>query len=348
MTGRQGAGGESGHAVDRQAWLRGQWLRQVIYGEPTLGRSSSAWARTRAHCDALFKNGIFENQITGSKGQHMSNEMNPVQRLNRDLANASITLSDDEARFLVDSYYQMQDARIRADGQIRSIEKGAKAAAKEPEPHLVLTWLSEQNRTLENQVKRALEKYVAGHVCGPWLESIHGIGPVISAGLLAHIDINKAPTVGHIWRFAGLDPTVKWEKKTKRPWNADLKVLCWKAGESFVKFHNDEKCFYGHIWKKQKAIYIERNENGDYMARAQQILSEKNFNKSTDAYGHYSEGRLPPAHIHAMARRYAVKLFLSHLHHEMYDKILGKQPPLPYPIAHLGHAHFIAPPQPSA
>ena len=37
-----------------------------------------------------------------------------------------------------------------------------------------------------------------------------GIGPVIAAGLLANIDIKQAPTVGHIWRFAGLDPTNKW------------------------------------------------------------------------------------------------------------------------------------------
>src|SRR5581483_161544 len=25
-----------------------------------------------------------------------------------------------------------------------------------------------------------------------------------------HIDIEKAPTAGHIWRFAGLDPTLRW------------------------------------------------------------------------------------------------------------------------------------------
>jgi hypothetical protein len=49
--------------------------------------------------------------------------LTPVQRLSRDLANAARTISDAEARFLVDAYYSMQDARIRADGQIRSIVK---------------------------------------------------------------------------------------------------------------------------------------------------------------------------------------------------------------------------------
>ena len=48
------------------------------------------------------------------------NDMTPIQRLTRDLANASRTMSDAEARFLVDAYYQMQDARIRSDGQIQA------------------------------------------------------------------------------------------------------------------------------------------------------------------------------------------------------------------------------------
>ena len=109
------------------------------------------------------------------------------------------------------------------------------APVKMVEPHDVLSWLADQNWVLETQVKRALAKYVDGHPVGSWLMSVHGIGPVISAGLLAHIDINKAPTAGHIWRFAGLDPTVVWLPKTKRPWNAGLKVLCWKAGESICK-----------------------------------------------------------------------------------------------------------------
>ena len=144
------------------------------------------------------------------------------------------------------------------------------------EPHDVLKWLSEQNSTLEDQVKRALEKYVIAHPVGSWLVGVHGIGPVISVELLAHIDIHRAPTVGHIWRFAGLDPSVKWEKKTKRPWNAQLKVIAWKAGKSFIKFHNDPRCLYGHLWKQQKEVYIARNEAGLYAERAARILTSAN------------------------------------------------------------------------
>jgi hypothetical protein len=268
-----------------------------------------------------------------------SPEITPIQRLTRDLASAAVTLSDKEVRFLVDAYYQIQDARIRHAGQVRSMDK------EDPqEPHLILDWLTEQNSVLEQQIKRALDRYSDAHPVGEWLRDIKGIGPVIASGLLAHIDIREAPTAGHIWRFAGLDPSVKWEKKTKRPWNTRLKVLCWKAGESFVKLSNDEDCFYGSLYKRRKEVYQQRNDAGEYADRSAKILTEKNFKKDTEAYKAYSQGKFPPAHIHAMARRFAVKMMLSHLHGQMYRVILRQEPPLPFPLAHKGHTHMIPPP----
>jgi hypothetical protein len=255
-----------------------------------------------------------------------------LTRLNRDLREAAKTLSDDEARYLVDAYYTMQDDRKRAHNQVRSAEV---------EPHSVIAWLADNSGMLENQIQAALDYYSDAHPVGAWLKSIYGIGPVIAAGLLAHIDIEKAPTAGHIWRFAGLDPTVKWEKKKKRPWNAQLKVVCWKAGQSFLKFSNKEECYYGKLYRGRKEKEVMENDRGDNAERAAKILTEKNFGKSTDAYKHLESGKLPPAQIDAMARRWVVKLFLSHLHDVWYRQHFGKAPPLPYPIAILGHAHLI-------
>lgn len=53
---------------------------------------------------------------------------------------------------------------------------------------------------------------------------------------------------------------------------------------------------------------------------------------------------LPPAHIHARARRYAVKMFLSHLHHVQTVDYFGKLPPLPYAFEQMpteDHRHFV-------
>lgn len=264
--------------------------------------------------------------------------LEPIQKLSKDLRVASKTLSDDEARYLVDAYYQMQDNRIRTKGQIRS---------QNGEPCDTLKWLAEQDENLEGQIKIALECYVRNHPVGEWLIAQHGIGAVISAGLLANIDITKAPTVGHIWSFAGLDPRTEWKKGERRPWNAALKRLCWLAGECFVKTSNSERSFYGKLYRERKEYEIKRNEAGELAEYAQTMLGKKRFGDATLAKKRYLEGKLPDAQIHARARRWAVKIFLSHLHAEMYRRVLNQEPPKPFAIAILNHAHMIEPPKPN-
>lgn len=327
----------------------------------------------------------------------------PIKRLTRDLKQAAQTLQPNEARYLVDSYYTIQEYRKATANQVRALGESA-------EPHSVIAWLQDQTESLENQIKRALDAWTDANPVGQWAKSITGIGPVISAGLLANIDIEKAPTVGHIWRFAGLDPTQKWlgrvaakayctelrdagteldaavtavsqrvgmrsdsvirlattskkvaegeEAKPQKltwdslaaasarcPYNAGLKVLCWKIGESFVKVCNHEQDVYGKVYVSRKEEESRRNEAGELKHEAERALSQKKYSKSTEAYKAYSVGKLPPAHIHARAKRYAVKLFLSHYHDVAYRHRYGVAPPLPYPIAHLNHAHKIEVPQ---
>jgi hypothetical protein len=263
--------------------------------------------------------------------------LDPVTRLTRDIRNAATLLSINEARYLVDSYYQIQEYRKSAGNQARSLVTAG-------EPNEVISWLFKQQETLEGQIKRALDAWTDSNELGQWSKSIVGIGPVISAGLLAHIDIAKAPTAGHIWRFAGLDPTMKWEKGEKRPWNASLKTLTWKIGESFVKVSNNPKDFYGKIYQERKDLESRRNDEGAFAQQAADKLERFKIGKDTEAYAAYSSGKLPPAHIHSRAKRYAVKLFLAHYQHVGWKLIFKTDPPRPYVIEHLGHGDYIAPP----
>lgn len=160
-----------------------------------------------------------EQQTTPQTTGEMIATLEPIKRLSRDLAKAATTLSIDEVRYLVDAYYQMQANRIVASNQLRALTKSE-------EPHEVLLWLTTQSEMLENQIKRTLDKWTSEDDVAYWCKQVMGIGPVIAAGLRAHIDIEKVETAGAIWRFAGLDPTSKWLPKTKRPWNASLKTLC--------------------------------------------------------------------------------------------------------------------------
>jgi len=294
-----------------------------------------------------------------------------IQKLTKDLLNATHTLSDREARFLVDAYYSMQRDRIRSAHQDRTLSENQ-------EPHDILQWLLVQRDTLEKQIARSLDRYSAGKKAGLWARSIVGIGPIVAAGLIAHIHVGywcetchgidkddcarrqrnpklklpkhgftqavACPTVGHVWRFAGLDPTNKWKEGQKRPWNAQLKTLCWKIGESFVKVSNHEDDIYGKIYAQRKQLENERNEAGQFAEQAAASLKAKRYGADTDARKHYEAGRLPPARIHLRSQRVAVKLFLAHLHHVMYEIEFHEPPPMPFILTQPGHVHFLAPP----
>ena len=163
-----------------------------------------------------------------------------ITKLSRDLRAAAATLGVREARYFVSTYYDMQDYRIAAGNQQRKLLEGA-------EPSEFMQWFSAQLRYARAPDSSCTRQVECGAADGRGARAITGIGPVISSGLIAHIDIAKAPTAGHIWRYAGLDPTVKWAKGEKRPWNAQLKRLCWSLGESFVKVSGRDNDVYGHF-----------------------------------------------------------------------------------------------------
>ena len=259
------------------------------------------------------------------------------ERLSRDLKKASALLSRDEARFLVDYYYTVQDNRIRLDNQIRALDKSE-------EPHALLDWMLRNANATERDVKLALDVYSANHTAGQWARNQVGVGPVLAAGLLAHIDPEKATTAGKVWRFAGLDPTSKWGKGEKRPWNAALKVLCWKLGVSFMKTHNRDGAYYGQAYKRRKELEIARNEAGDNAEWAAHILEEKNWKKDNITRRAYESGKLPAAQVDARARRWAVKLFLSHFQQVLFESTFKKQAPKPWIIAFGGHVDYLEPP----
>lgn len=294
--------------------------------------------------------------------------VDPLKLLTKDLKKAGATLKDGEARYFVNMYYKLQNDRIRACNQERAAADGVDLDAhpddlpaevldayeleapvitddvRVAQPHSLTTFLADNFLILENNIKSVLDVYTKAHVVGLWAQSQIGIGPVITAGLMAHIDPKRCKTAGAVWRFAGLDPSVKWNKKEKRPWNAQLKTLCWKIGESFVKTSGRDNSFYGKIYLKAKEFYTAKNERGDYAEDAARILTEKNWSKTTEAYKALSSGKLPLAQIHARAKRAAVKLFLSHFAAVYWESTTGEVAPKPWAIALGGHADYVPPP----
>lgn len=330
-------------------------------------------------------------------------QFEPLRRLDRDLKKASRQLSCRGARNLVDFYYQIQGFRTAAANQVRM----AKDAG---EPNLVIDWVASSTRTLENDIKKALDEFTDEWAAGRWMKSIVGIGPVISAGFLATLDIRKAMTASRFWRYCGLDAETEWlgrkeadalvkevgdgdktlsdaqllilaerarlpvatihqrlrflqkkedgESVSKSatnvskalslcPWNPKLKRLCYLLGDCFMKFSNHKDQFYGAIFRQRREYEDRLNEAGKYADQAKKSLEEVRYGEGTEARKHYENGKLPPARMLLRAERYAVKMFLSHLHHVMYWDYFGKAPPIPYALEKLEqsqHRHYIPPP----
>ncbi len=205
----------------------------------------------------------------------------------------SKALTTHEVRRLVDAYFALTSQRKLLAGQAVATER---------------------------EIECALDAWAETMPAASWAKGIAGVNPAMAAGLAAHIDIEVAPTVGTIWRFAGLDPSVAWKRGERRPWNPRLKTVCLRIGHAFAECAREDGDFYGKLYRQRAAIEAAAND------------------------GRSEHGKLPPAHVDARARRWTVKLFLAHYHHVAWTLATGVPPAKPYVIGVLGRAEYIAPP----
>jgi hypothetical protein len=204
----------------------------------------------------------------------------------------------------VELYYDAQKLRIMHANKERS-----------EAPRELTQWFGKWLLIGEHVISGKLKQWVNSDRSpqeAKWAYSQSGIGPIIAAGLAAHVNLEKAQTPSAVWKFAGLAPGFdRKQKGVKLPYNARLKVLCWKLGESFVKVSGKEGATYGHLYAQFKAEEIKRNDSGGYAeAAARELRTKKISDKDTKAK--LEAGRLTDGHLHARAKRRAVKIFLVH------------------------------------
>ena len=314
-------------------------------------------------------NKVTENNITAEEKKVISFKETYEKSFGKLIIKQNPITSREEVKSLLSLYYQIQDFRIGAGNRQFQLDKQDEddtdnkvKAAK----NISFAYTNSGLKDIEDTIAEWLTDYVKRDPVGKWLLTVKGIGGVLAAGFLAYIDISKCQTAGAIWRYAGIEGHKAPRKKgVKIDYNPAFKVLCWKAGEQFVKvsgykkdpktkevlldkngnpIYRIEDALYGHLYREKLAELITKNENGEFKEFAQVILSEKNFTKETDTKKTYEEGKLPMAHLMAMAKRYAVKIFLSHLFTLWYEHANGKPAPRPFAEVHLGHVHMIEPP----
>ena len=275
----------------------------------------------------------------------------------------SSKLNKDQASALVSQYYSVQKSRISAGNRLSAYERQMHISADSD----FLQRIRDDLKRLEKQMATCLGIFAESSLLGRWTLSHWGIGPVLAAGLLAEIDFyrcccknfygipqNEIPKheckglvgAGSLFRFAGLDPTAVWEKGKKRPYNASLKTLCWKIGESFKKCseNNLGKSLYARLYRERKAKEVILNEKGFFKDQAYARLEKfKNFRISEEQRQTWASGKLQLKGLDLRAMRHAVTIFLSHFH-TVGRKILFNDDVVPWALQHGGHIHYIAPP----
>ena len=127
----------------------------------------------------------------------------------------------------------------------------------------------------------------------------------------------------------------------KPPYNKALKEKTFVIARSFV-MNSKRGSLYGEIIAKRKEEELFKNERREYRDQAERILQTKNITDKATLET-LRDGKLTLKHIDTRARRYGVKLFISHVYEAMYYDKFGKEPPKTYVIEHMGHHDYIAP-----
>jgi 3-methyladenine DNA glycosylase/8-oxoguanine DNA glycosylase len=216
-------------------------------------------------------------------------------------------MSDSLLRALVDLRdRQIQKARIQFGNRLSAIERGDDKT--DGQQYTVIMGWASQFQELEKELDADIARIVREELIYEELSAIRGIGPILSAKMIAMIDIERDPTVSALWRYAGYavingerERPVKGEKLH---YNKRLKTTLHLVGKSFLKCGSP----YRAIYDKAKAKYTE------------------------------SKPDWTPLHIHHAAMRKMIKVFLSHLW-ERWRTLEGLSTHSPYIFEYLGHSH---------
>lgn len=126
----------------------------------------------------------------------------------------------EEARYLMDIYYQTQNRRIVIQNQLRAIKQGVdnQSEVNGAQNQTFLEWYLYNCINMEAQIAKGLDAFSDSNFLSRWAKSVKGIGPTIATCLSANLEIfpNDAGTdtdmhAGNWWSYCGLNDN-------NRPW----------------------------------------------------------------------------------------------------------------------------------
>lgn len=228
-------------------------------------------------------------------------------------------------------WFELMEMRKRHLLRISSIERGkSNLSADFERSMLVLTNLDalvdpRNKAEREASVKQPMIDY--GQQVGPiwdWCLSIKGLGEGLTAQLLAQIDdIDNSPTVSALWRFAGFSvvggKAEKNQKGVKSPFNRKLKGICYNIADQFIR---QQTPYYVDIYYAEKTRLREKFPKAECKECGGSCITKQKKVKgeSIDVWRCGNNGKhtlnYTDAHLHNMAWRKMIKVFLKDLWNE--------------------------------
>ena len=191
-------------------------------------------------------------------------------------------------------------------------------------------------KDLEDYVDGRVAHLIQGHPAYNWFSKVKGIGKENIGKVVGLIDIEKAPTISSLWKFAGFSveegAAPRRQKGGKLEYNSQLRSMCWRLGSSLLRAKGK---FYDY-YLKEKDKYYQRYQNQGVKIVPATSLPKKEGKR------YEPEGMISEGHVHNQAMRKMIKLFLSCLW-VVWRQAEGLPVTKPYALDRLGHNSYIDP-----
>ena len=212
-------------------------------------------------------------------------ELTELDNFTKSVSKKFKTISDaNQARFTIDSYYQMQDMRINCANKIRADLKGLDNVSPNPKENQekfdILYYQYKMYENAEANLKKILDAYSDSNYLSRWARQVTGIGPVLAASLPAYLQLkieDDGSTKMHAaswWNYCGLnDNNIPWlgREASKAIVNAAIEecggelneeamaIICGKSHWRLDHFKNFKDCYKvdkkgNEKWSKENVI----------------------------------------------------------------------------------------------
>lgn len=207
----------------------------------------------------------------------------------------------------------IQKSRIGMELRIYALEHG-EDKADEVTLALINRW-KERFENTENEIDDDIKDMCKNYPIIDEMIKVKGLGLMLSAKIVAMVDINRADSVSAMWRYCGYGVI---DGKRERPvkgeklhYNSRLKTTLYNVAGSFLKCNSS----YRLVYDRAKAYYEETKAD------------DKEWTKG---------------HIHLASMRKMIKVFLSHLW-LVWRTMEQLETNKPYVHDVLKHTHYYAP-----